>query len=309
MQLGDSLYECFFFRKELDNYNSISIITFSEDLCVGSFFWLFSVPLPPTTGKFQWRLRKGRRPMKQPSWISSRTRWGCDGAWVDKVGFLTNVFSRNWHPKVILENHFASLKNQTNPIKMQSLHQLYNLESSQFFMFSNKKLKDRPPKPRKIHSTHVIGIYGDIGYVFIARGCRPKPSFCYYGWWKKSPLFTWFYTSQVVVWGFWTINRNTGKGDNPKYIKAVELLCLFVSFFQICGWRGGDQESYVQSNFSGAVNLRVGSLNFREQRWRKTKKPRIKKKELWNLYHLVCWPKIYLDMLKAHIRWEITIII
>jgi len=77
-------------------------------------------------------------------------------------------------------------------------------------------------------------------------------------------------------WDFWTINSITGKGDNPKCIKAVELLWFFVSFFQICGWRG--RESYVQSNFSGAVNLRVGSLNFREQRWRKTKNHGLRKR-------------------------------
>ena len=42
------------------------------------------------------------------------------------------------------------------------------------------------------------------------------------------------------------------------------VFCFFFPDLRLEG--GGDQESYVQSNFSGAVNLRVGSLNFREQR-------------------------------------------
>ena len=99
----------FFFRKELDNYNSISIITFSEDLCVGSFFWLFSVPLPPTMRKFQWRLRKGRRPMKQPSWISSRTRWGC-GAWVDVDAFWQMFSAEIGTPRLYFPSFFKPQK-------------------------------------------------------------------------------------------------------------------------------------------------------------------------------------------------------
>ena len=235
MQLGDSLYECFFFRKELDNYNSISIITFSEDLCVGSYFWLFSVPLPPTMRKFQWRLRKGRRPMKQPSWISSRTRWGC-GAWVDVDAFWQMFSAEIGTPRLYLKIILPASKTKPIPSKCNLYINFTTWNLPNFSCFQKNWKID--PQNLERFSTHVIGIYGDIGYVFIARGCRPKLSFCYYGWWKKSPLFTWFYTSQVVVWDFWTINSNTGKGDNPKYIKAVELLWFFVSFFQICGWRG-----------------------------------------------------------------------
>lgn len=126
MQLGDSLYECFFFRKELDNYNSISYIyhnLFWRFVCLEVFFWLFSVLInphhPPNHAKIPMTFEERKATYETAKLNIQQNKvglWWClSGCW----GFLTNVFSRNWHPKVILENHFSSLKNQTNPIKIQ----------------------------------------------------------------------------------------------------------------------------------------------------------------------------------------------